>query len=149
MCQQAENWSTKNGRQNGVLMNKRHLYKAKRVDNKEWVIGSYIYIPKSGDEKNGHHFIVADALEECYEVFPSTVCQCTGIRSGKFEYIWESDIVIAEYCKDEIRHEFTGYVKYNHFGKFIVQSVKDISFCTDLDTVYDIIGNSFDNPEYL
>ena len=46
-------------------------------------------------------------------------------------------------------YECTGYAKYNHFGKFIVQSVKDISFCTDLDTVYDIIGNSFDNPEYL
>lgn len=62
-------------------MEDRYLYKAKRTDNGEWVVGFYAYIHKK-------HYIYTGQLihgglydvDERFEVDPSTICQCTGLK---------------------------------------------------------------------
>ena len=69
-------------------MENRYLYRGKRIDNGEWVVGhfyefmgkSYIFEPP----------FTSKALT--YEVEPSTICQCTGLKDKNGRVIWENDI---------------------------------------------------------
>lgn len=49
----------------GENMEDRYLYKVKRKDNGEWVVGSYI---------NGG-FITKTNHTECVDIFENTICQ--------------------------------------------------------------------------
>ena len=73
-------------------MNDRYLFRAKRIDNGEWVQGYLLksftgicYIVKSYD-----HIL---SIIEKYEVDPSTICQCTGLKDKNGKLIWENDVV--------------------------------------------------------
>lgn len=74
----------------------RYLFKAKRLDNGEWVQGALL------DGEN--HCIIGQEIKfspyqtnECkivgYEVDRNTICQCTGLRDKNSKLIWENDIV--------------------------------------------------------
>lgn len=77
-------------------MNDRYLYRAKRTDNGEWVEGCLLVLD---DEtyRIATSCLQGDAeqlLEVCaYEVDPSTICQCTGLKDNNGKLIWENDIV--------------------------------------------------------
>lgn len=72
-------------------MENRYLYRGKRIDNGEWVVGhfyefmgkSYIFEPP----------FTSKALT--YEVEPSTICQCTGLKDKNGKLIWENDILMC------------------------------------------------------
>ena len=68
-------------------MNDRYLYRAKRIDNGEWVEGYIVIYPSGRFDIHKKCMEPPDALA-VYEVDPSTVCQCTGLK--KF---YEKDIV--------------------------------------------------------
>lgn len=73
-------------------MKDRYLFKAKRIDNGEWIIG-YLY----RISENHHPFIMLEnRYGESCEVDEHTICQCTGLKDKNGELIWENDIVEDE-----------------------------------------------------
>lgn len=70
-------------------MEDRYLFKAKRKDNGEWVVGSLISMPYGGYMIDR----VADNRRFRVMVNPSTIRQCTGLKDKNNRLIWKNDIV--------------------------------------------------------
>ena len=73
-------------------MNDRYLYRAKLKDNGEWVEGYIVIYPSGRFDIHKKCMEPPDALA-VYEVDPSTICQCTGLKDKNGNLIWENDIV--------------------------------------------------------
>lgn len=73
-------------------MNDRYIFRAKRIDNREWLEGYLIIYPSGKCEIHKKADEPPDILA-IYEVDPSTICQCTGLKDRNSELIWENDIV--------------------------------------------------------
>ena len=63
-------------------MNDRYLYRAKRIDNGEWVEGLLTIM------WGQFHIINPNDENTAYPIYPSTICQCTGLKK-----LFEKDIV--------------------------------------------------------
>lgn len=134
-------------------MEDRYLFKAKRVDNGEWING-YLYRLS----ENTHPFIMlCGKCGESYKVDEHTVCQCTGLRDKNGKLIWENDIVDGHIKRgaaflnclvlwNESKARFDVRAKGCNFPMTLDEVAGDISV-GGLD--YDVIGNIFDNPELL
>ena len=135
-------------------MEDRYLFKAKRLDNGEWVQGALF---------NGEsHCIIGQEIKfspytehECkivgYEVDRDTICQCTGLKDKNGKLIWENDIV-----RDEQGNFYKAFWqnKYYQFSWVCVKTdVFLIGTKWDLWRIksfeIEVIGNKFDNPELL
>ena len=99
-------------------MEDRYLFKAKRIDNGEWVVG---YITRYGHTGKEKYYIIPSYASDLYaiEVDPSTICQCTGLKDKNGNLIWENDIV------DFLGHK--GLVKYE-CGSFGIGFKKTIDW---------------------
>ena len=146
----------------GENMEDRYLFKAKRADNGEWVIGFHAYIHKKHYIYTGQliHGGLYDVAER-FEVDPSTICQCTGLKDKNGKLIWENDIVkdffsdacapirygSYQNCFDSSKAEHIGfYVDWS--GKYTKNYRKDFGYWIHMvDT--EVIGNVFDDPELL
>lgn len=132
------------------------LYKAKRIDNGEWVEGYYFCMNHNDERKHVHHFIIpigtdlskGRPIDEIQvEVDHQTICQYTGLTDKHFNKIFENDRVVAI---DSSRT--TGTVKFRlysgiHHGFHIVWDGtcayrQDICYWADL---VELIGNIYDN----
>lgn len=137
------------------------LFKAKRIDNGEWVEGYYA-------ECNGKTFIGIDIsiYGDIFEVFctpvirwfevdPETLCQFTGLYDKNDKRIWENDIVNTD---SNVRAQVKFGLYYNSFSiwkrnqGFYMDFMNKECYRPDLGywakkTV--VIGNIFDNPELL
>lgn len=139
-------------------MKERHLFKAKRLDNGEWVQGCYIYDIDRDSSESLNEFahriqpLYAHALAE--PVNPSTICQCTGLKDKNGNLIWENDIVAYW---DSYSTE-SGLSEADCVGK-VVWDDETISFQVTnrlsaesyevLGDECSVVGNTFDNPELL
>lgn len=76
-------------------MNDRDLYKAKRIDNKEWITGNYMFPDQIYDYIN----------KIAYRIEPETVCRCTGLKDKSGKLIWEN----GSFNKEEKRPEMFNF----------------------------------------
>lgn len=73
-------------------MDNRYLYRAKRLDNGEWVEGYYAcYLHGFGSEEKEDH-IIRDGGSNLYFVDQSTVSQCAG-NQGCVCNVWENQVL--------------------------------------------------------
>ena len=138
-------------------MNDRYLYRAKRTENGEWVEGCLLILD---DEtyRIATSCLQGDAeqlLEVCaYEVDPSTICQCTGLKDNNGKLIWENDICRRILLPTKrIETDFRiAYVPYKCCLSAIDLDGGNVTFLSDyINNQYEVevIGNIFDNPELL
>lgn len=143
-------------------MNDRYLYRAKRINNGKWVEG---YLFDDGF-KNGRMFVGGLVIEEyhgtaCddwsitgidfYEVDPSTICQCTGLRDKNGKLIYEENIVRYE----EGSVGIVEFGVWNYYCRgFYIRWLSGNAKCYRNELGYwapkvEIIGSAFDNTELL
>ena len=144
-------------------MSREILFKAKRIDNGEWVEG-YVFDDGFADSKRlfvGGLVIMdykgtADDRwnvgTDFYEVNPDTLCQYTGLTDKNGNKIWENDVVE---CKNDESH-FQSQIEWDKsYCGFILQDSDTSAVGLDAITkggIYkdvQVIGNIFDNPELI
>ena len=138
-------------------MNDRYLFKAKSVDNGEWICGSLItgvfHREENGadtpyilnvDKSNATCFEDFTEGGEYFEVNPETICQCTGLKDKNGKLTWENDIieVAGERYLIEWQDDSAMWV-LNQYGSFVA------SFDNYWSDEVEVIGNKFDDPELL
>lgn len=129
------------------------LFKAKRIDNGEWVEGNYV---KKYDLSGKRHLIlyVDNYVRwKCVGIDPKTLCQFTGLYDKNDKRIWENDIVNTD---SNVRAQIKFGLYSNSFSTwkrnqgFYMDFMNKEYYRPDLGywakkTV--VIGNIFDNPE--
>ena len=117
----------------------RYLFKAKRIDNGEWVVG-YLYRLS----ENNPPFVMLRKYGESYEVDEHTICQCTGLKDKNSRLIWENDIVKINNSKVNMLITFRDF-------EIICTIPREKYYKHRLEhtTEYEVVGNVFDNPELL
>lgn len=129
-------------------MNREIIFKAKRIDNGEWIEGYYVFCRK-------HHYILPILTEaigyderenEWIEIAPDTLCQYTGLTDKYGKEIWENDILrnekgdigVAQWFEEHAA--FMIWNKTKHYVCYLAEN--------DFSKI-EIAGNEFDTPELL
>lgn len=138
-------------------MNREILFKAKRIDNGEWVEGC-VFDDGFADSKRlfvGGLVITDykgtaddrwDVGLDFYEVNPDTLCQYTGLTDKNGNKIWENDVVKMTY-RDGFYE--VGWIKYSKCSVRYHFVVDEEPFSFDFTDDMEVIGNIFDNKELL
>lgn len=128
-------------------MNDRYLFKAKRIDNGEWIQG-YLY---GIWEKRYILWGMTNDIPNMIEVDPTTICQCTGLKDKNGKLIWENDVVRVCWQDNEAQCEEIAQVTWDKFGYYPWLDEYHCDGCDLFNEVLDIevIGNIFDNKELL
>ncbi len=152
-------------------MEDRYLFKAKELDNGEWVQGNYV---KGLDEfancEEAHiifepnaMFYSSGEIDGWYKVDPSTICQCTGLRDKNGNLIWENDIIHKPFYTDYDAYAnseaYTGRIQYEDGGwsveitrsdgsTFVSPIIEMIAYSKDIEH-FEVIGNIIDSPELM
>ena len=135
------------------------LFRAKRVDNGEWVEG---HLFDDGFSKPKHYFVGRIVVEpyigtadddwnitgiDFCEIDPETLCQFIGICDKNGNRIWENDIV-----KHEIS-DTIGTVKWyeeDYVGWFVDDvQIDEQQFTVEMWSECEVIGNVFDDKNLL
>jgi len=134
------------------------LFRAKRIDNGEWIEGQY-------NQSIKYHFINKPgmAFTEAQMVDPNTVGQYTGLKDKNGIKIFEGDII----TKDQYPFIEDGKPNYNGLVELIYGAWEYTLYCVNKDrhgvsdginhrldegdggTFFEVIGNKFDNSELL
>lgn len=149
------------------------LFKAKRIDNGEWVEGYYQkrYCLSDSEESLIFH---ADSYKmwEYAEIAPETLCQFTGLCDKNGKRIWENDILMCRGNSEDlvkvafgefgVRNIETGSIVDKVIGwHYEVIQTDAISrcepFCWSMPLIKDyidrcemeVVGNIFDNKKLL
>lgn len=133
----------------------RYLYKAKRINNGEWVTGSLLTC------EDGTCKIATSLLEVktngpilvcAQDVDRDTICQCIGLKDKNGKLIWENDVCdrkeqypeIVKYCNGDWTLDCS-YASHKESGGCYC----NLGFYAEERKCVEVIGNIFDNPELL
>lgn len=158
-------------------MNREILFKAKRLDNGEWVEGYYLNVAKI------NHFICTGKIKlggavkgilapEMYAIDLNTLCQYTGLTDKNGKKIWEKDILIGHGNENDLVR-----VVFGEFNVIDIETLEAVDrvigwhtevietdalskcepFCLPMPLTdfyierseFEVYGNIFDNPELL
>lgn len=131
-------------------MNNRYLYRAKQKSDKKWIYGNLI---RTDDGVYIIQNYVPQHLIGKYEVDPSTICQCTGLKNKNGKLIWENDIVryndmitgVEKIDRIEWNETHASFVRL-HRSKMGLQYLYIDEFIAN---ECEVIGSAIDNPELL
>ena len=151
------------------------LFKAKRIDNGEWIIGHYIPF---GLDVDIHYdivfskgdYIFCNESQQLIGIDIKTLCQYTGLSDKHGNKIFENDVVKLNiqlhYSSWELDDDLSffghiiGYVRFIPCKGFCLQSALIYDEITEEKRKHntkknivsyrsEVIGNKFDNPELL
>lgn len=148
-------------------MEDRYLFKAKRLDDGEWVQGvpfkiegKWVFLINDNENLLRVHYIEENMwTAEIYaiEIDPDTICRCTGLKDKNKKLIWENDILhngnyfIVKWNIPCARFDIVLNNSHNiPIGKWepMICDWKTNDFKEYRKSVdYEVIGNIFDNTE--
>ena len=122
------------------------LFKAKRIDNGEWVIGHYIPF---GLDVDMHYdivfskgdYIFCSESQQLVGIDIKTLCQYTGIKDKYGIKIYEGDIVQEKNYYKPVEVKYTD-------NAFWLTDGNERKWLPLKENMW-VIGNKFDNPELL
>lgn len=135
------------------------LFRGKRLDNGEWVVGFHFCMLHDG---HVHQFIIplgtdlslGTLIERIQvEVDPETVCQYIGLKDKYGREIYEEDVI--RYTNEITGLEEVVEIKYNEFYagfRRILKSEMGLQYLSISHVITrkcEMIGNIFDNPELV
>lgn len=132
-------------------MTREILFRAKRIDNGEWVEGHYVncfFRTANSDVRDVRtgHFVV-EYPEKYHEIYTDTICQYTAAIDIEGKRIWENDFVENDGA--------IGIVKFGKYGNgfhlgFYINWINCPHLRNEIcfwESNVRVIGNVFDNPE--
>lgn len=138
------------------------LFRGKRIDDGEWVVGLFIKDFEIYGHKDEHSYIVTHkhpsgcfGNDIYFEVIPETVGQYTGLTDKNGTKIFEGDICrFREWSKGDMC--WVGKVHYEH-QQFVISGNPNKECESEFLLVMsrfipeniEIIGNIHDNPELM
>ena len=134
------------------------LFRGKRLDNGEWVYGSFLQVEHEDGSFTTAIFQKKDAGGDA-EVSPATVGQYTGLRDKNGKRIFEGDIVVFSRgrnlpnsaCLPEVIKYNQGDCAYQRYrlGRCVVRGGSGLLIQPDMMVECEVFGNIHDNPELL
>lgn len=126
-------------------------FKAKRLDNGEWIVGSLIR-STAGAKKRAYIVDNFSSMSD-YSVVgvdPSTVCQFTGLKDCEGKEVWDHDLLQSP-CKEteEIYEVSWGQEEGGFIVKDTVSGGRLLTFLCPALTLFrfKVIGNKFDKKK--
>ena len=143
-------------------MKDRYLYRGKRLDNGEWLVGSLdVYCDETacictqGKNFKDESFLASVPID------PDSIGQCTGLKDKHDKLIFEGDIIHYKYDPpNHVYMETIAALKYDGLGFLFSKNKRGGlgGYLVSWPAVWDsnsekafvkIIGNIHDNPELL
>ena len=118
------------------------LFRAKRIDNGEWIEGDLVHAPDGRT--------AVSTYDDLVETVPETVCQYTGLTDKNGRKIFEGDICKYYNPEDKdgiavIREDYAEWIS----GAIRQKEIMTPIFYLKCSSEWEVFGNIFDNTDLI